>query len=226
LGYATSLSLPTTRLTLAQAVRLFFRFNDARLHVLLIAVLATLRLRTGHLSLLDLVWGTFAAATWPFVEWFLHRYLMHMKPIRVFGRTVDPFFARNHRLHHHSPLDVSEVFWSWPAAVVEAAVSFGAAWLVLQRVDLAITVSTALVAMTLNYNWIHFLVHTSYGSRSPFYRGVWRAHRLHHFKNENFWFAFTIPALDRWLGTGPDDKDVPRLARTDSPMTDDSAWQL
>jgi hypothetical protein len=28
--------------------------------------------------------------------------------------------------------------------------------------------------------------------------------------NEHYWFAFTVPAIDRWLGTGPDPHHVAR----------------
>jgi sterol desaturase/sphingolipid hydroxylase (fatty acid hydroxylase superfamily) len=39
---------------------------------------------------------------------------------------------------------------------------------------------------------------------------MYRNHRLHHFKNEHYWFAVTTPGLaDRALGTYPDPQSVP-----------------
>ena len=57
--------------------------------------------------------------------------------------------------------------------------------------------------LILNYEWIHFLIHTSYVPKSWFYRRLWRNHRLHHFQNENFWFGLTMLSGDRLLGTLP-----------------------
>ena len=57
--------------------------------------------------------------------------------------------------------------------------------------------------MALLYEWVHFLTHTAYVARSSFYRKIWRNHRLHHFKNEHFWYSFVLPQVDEWMGTGP-----------------------
>jgi len=38
---------------------------------------------------------------------------------------------------------------------------------------------------------------------------VWRNHRLHHYKNEHYWFTVTTAGTaDRVLGTGPDPERV------------------
>jgi hypothetical protein len=65
----------------------------------------------------------------------------------------------------------------------------------------------------------HFLIHTAYRPRSPYYRAIWRNHRLHHFKNEHFWHGITNNISDRVLGTNPDQRSVPRslTARTLDP---------
>ena len=41
------------------------------------------------------------------------------------------------------------------------------------------------------------------------FRAIWRAHRLHHFKNEEYWFGVTNPAADMVLRTYPDPGTVP-----------------
>jgi len=38
----------------------------------------------------------------------------------------------------------------------------------------------------------------------------WRNHRLHHFKNERYWFGVTSTVGDRVIGTLPDQSTVPR----------------
>jgi hypothetical protein len=45
--------------------------------------------------------------------------------------------------------------------------------------------------------------------RSPLYRGIWRAHRLHHFRNERYWFGVTTHLGDRVLCTYPAKDAVP-----------------
>ena len=67
--------------------------------------------------------------------------------------------------------------------------------------------------------WTHYLIHTAYVPRSRAYRAVWRNHRLHHFKNENYWHGITNTFADRALGALPDQRGVPRsrTARTLDP---------
>jgi sterol desaturase/sphingolipid hydroxylase (fatty acid hydroxylase superfamily) len=60
------------------------------------------------------------------------------------------------------------------------------------------------------YEWCHFLIHTPYRPRSRYYRNIWRSHRLHHFKNEHFWFGVSSDAADRVLGTSPEQSGVPK----------------
>ena len=59
------------------------------------------------------------------------------------------------------------------------------------------------------YEWTHFLIHSSYRPRHRVYRSMWRAHRLHHFRNENYWFGVTMHLGDRVLGTFPARDEVP-----------------
>jgi sterol desaturase/sphingolipid hydroxylase (fatty acid hydroxylase superfamily) len=60
------------------------------------------------------------------------------------------------------------------------------------------------------YEWTHFLIHTPYPPRRSYYRAIWRNHRLHHYKNERFWFGVTSTVGDRVIGTLPDQRDVSR----------------
>ena len=66
------------------------------------------------------------------------------------------------------------------------------------------------------YEWCHFLIHTPYRPRGRYYRSIWRGHRLHHYKNEHYWFGVTSTVGDHLLRTAPDQTDVPKsnTART------------
>jgi sterol desaturase/sphingolipid hydroxylase (fatty acid hydroxylase superfamily) len=57
--------------------------------------------------------------------------------------------------------------------------------------------------MLFAYEWTHYLIHTSYRPKRRFYRYIWRAHRLHHFKNEHYWFGVTVHLADHVLRTFP-----------------------
>ena len=61
-----------------------------------------------------------------------------------------------------------------------------------------------------HYEWVHLLVHTRYRPRSRYYRRLARNHRLHHYRNEDYWLGVTSNLGDRLLRTYPTHKtDVP-----------------
>jgi sterol desaturase/sphingolipid hydroxylase (fatty acid hydroxylase superfamily) len=62
----------------------------------------------------------------------------------------------------------------------------------------------------LSYEWCHFLIHTPYRPRRRYYKAIWRNHRLHHYKNERYWFGVTSVVGDRVIGTDPDQRAVQR----------------
>jgi hypothetical protein len=62
---------------------------------------------------------------------------------------------------------------------------------------------------SLVYEWIHFLVHTDYKPRSAAYRRLYVGHRLHHYRNENYWYGVTRRFGDTVLRTDPAKDDVP-----------------
>jgi sterol desaturase/sphingolipid hydroxylase (fatty acid hydroxylase superfamily) len=66
------------------------------------------------------------------------------------------------------------------------------------------------------YEWTHYLIHSPHRPRSRYFRSIWRNHRLHHYKNERYWFGVTSTVGDRVIGTLPEQHDVPRsrTART------------
>ena len=64
-------------------------------------------------------------------------------------------------------------------------------------------------AVMLGYEWTHYLVHSDYRPRSRWYCALWRNHRLHHYKNEHYWFAVvTAGTADRVLGPYPEPSSV------------------
>ena len=86
-------------------------------------------------------------------------------------------------------------------------VYFGAAWLLPQHPAIW-TVLAFYLTRSLVYEWTHYIVHTPYRPKTELYRHLWRHHRLHHYKNENYWYGVSVTAADKWLHTAPPIADV------------------
>lgn len=169
-----------------------------------------LRAGLGGWQALDAAMLLVGVAAWPFLEWFLHKYLLHVKPREILGRTVDPDFARRHRAHHREP-------WRPELILLPSYVHFSlgplllaAAWWLAPNPALALSALIGYGLAALNYEWTHFMVHTRIQPQNRYYQGLFRAHRMHHFRNENYWYGFTLTSVDRLLGTGPDPEATPR----------------
>jgi len=188
--------------------REFWRYPSPRIIAVVLAVGLTGRIALAGWSTGDAVVLGVLAAYHPLNEWLLHNFLLHMRPVRVLGRTLDPLLARKHRAHHADPNDTPLVFIPTPA-VWGALVLIAAGSLLLPTWELRVTTIVSMSAIGLVYEWTHHLVHTDYRPRTRWYRWIWRTHRLHHYKNENYWYAFTVPAIDVALRTWPQPSDVP-----------------
>lgn len=209
---------PDGRVTLLDCARAFARFRSPRVLAAFFVVFVVARIAVGDWSWLDLAAAALLVASQPFTEWLIHVGLLHSKPRKLGPWTIDLPTARMHRWHHREPtlleavlipgsliagflLPVVLVMWllSWPWALLGA--SHLGVWLTLMIVS---------VLLTAAYEWSHFLIHTPYRPRSRYYRTIWRSHRLHHFKNEHYWFGVSSDAADRVLGTNPDHRAVPK----------------
>jgi hypothetical protein len=80
------------------------------------------------------------------------------------------------------------------------------AWLATPSTSWMLTLLVSVYGIKLGYEWTHYLVHSDYRPRSRWFRSVWRNHRLHHYKNEHYWFTVTSAGTaDRLFGTYPAD---------------------
>ena len=170
----------------------------------------TARVVLGHWRWSELLIPAGILAAEPFTEWLIHVFLLHFRPRTIRGRRIDPFVARKHRMHHGDPKNLPLVFV--PVRVLVLAFSMPFYWLVTPTWREALTGMVTGYAMLLTYEWTHFLIHSSYKPRSWYYRYIWRAHRLHHYRNERYWFGVTMHQADRILRTYPDKDAVPLSA--------------
>ena len=202
--------------TLRSELRTFLRHPSPKyIGAVLVGVTAA-RVAAGGLGWGDLLVTAVILGLEPFTEWVIHVFVLHAKPKRVLGRTVDLFVSRKHRRHHADPRDVDLVFV--PMQVIGPGLLAVVALVVLLAPDrgLGLTGLVTGVAMLLCYEWTHYLIHSRYRPRGRYYRSIHRAHRLHHFRNERYWFGVTINVGDHVLGTFPskDAVEVSPTART------------
>ena len=212
-------------LTLADCWRFFLRQRTPPLLGAAILGALALRIALGNFDWHDAVVAGGTIALMPVVEWLIHVYLLHSKPIRLRCREHDLLATREHRAHHLAPAELNGVLIPQYAVVlfvVQIAitvwlVSFPIHW-VLGGARLAHGATGLLMSYVLlgTYEWCHFLIHTPYRPRARYYRSIWRGHRLHHYKNEHYWFGVTSTVGDRLLRTAPDQAAVPKsnTART------------
>jgi sterol desaturase/sphingolipid hydroxylase (fatty acid hydroxylase superfamily) len=183
------------------------------------AVALVARLAVGKWGWQDAAIPLALVALQPFTEWFIHVYLLHSRPVRIAGRSFDLPAAREHREHHSAPADLDGVLI--PTAVILvvlpliAAVAVGLGYALNpliggDRVGGTLTGIVAAYAILGGYEWCHFLIHSPYVPRGRLYSSARRSHRLHHYKNERYWFGVTTNLGDRVIGTNPDAADVPR----------------
>jgi hypothetical protein len=169
---------------------------------------AAIRVALGRWSRADalLVGGMLAAQ--PLTEWVIHTRLLHRRPRKVLGVNTDPVAARDHRRHHADPTDLRLVFVPMPTMLEALAGSLVGAALAPDR-RRAATALGAGFSIFLGYEWTHFLIHTPYRPRRAWYRSRWRTHRLHHYRNEHYWFGVTTHLGDQALRTYPAKAAVP-----------------
>ncbi len=190
----------------------------------MLAALA-LRLALGSYGWRDAVVVAGVIGATPVVEWMIHVYLLHAKPIRIAGRRHDLLAAREHRAHHQAPAVLDGVLIPVYAVLIFIPLIALTVWgmsfpihVVLggDRIAHAATGLLVSYAILASYEWCHFLIHTPYRPRGRYYRSIWRGHRLHHYKNERYWFGVTSTVGDHLLRTAPDQASVPKsgTART------------
>jgi hypothetical protein len=187
----------------------FFRLIGPRILLLVLIAACAVRLSLGSWNLWDAAVVLSVVAFWPLQEWLVHVFLLHLKPTTLFGRHFDPIVSRNHRNHHRNPWDPelgitpSHIIWMYTAGLP-------AIWSLALPLPQALTGVAIYFVLALNYEWVHYLIHTSYAPHSRLYRRLWLNHRLHHFKNEQYWYGVTMLSGDWLLLTRPKAQDANR----------------
>jgi len=196
------------------AVRVFAAHASPQLIALFVAAFAAARLWLGNFGWGDAAVALAILAYFPLNEWLIHVFMLHYRPRKVLGRTVDFYLPVTHRRHHADPWNLKWVFiprhvhfWVIP----EAALIL---WLLWPWKELALTGLTTYLLLGLHYEWVHYLAHIPWCPPLEYYRRRVREHRYHHFRNENFWWGVSMGLGDRLLRTAPPVDEVGRSGTT------------
>ena len=206
--------------TLGRAWHEFRRKRSPWVIAAAIGAVTTIRILIGDFSWRDGAAVAGMLVVYPFAEWAIHVYLLHLRPFSLGGRRIELVTTRAHRQHHEAPNDLSMVLLGplEAAAVLllAAPIPAGLAALVCLLAGASVPVGALVTALLSGYvlvgvyEWTHFLIHTAYRPRTRYFGSISRTHRLHHFKNEHYWHGITSTLGDRVLGTFPDQREVPR----------------
>ncbi len=194
-----------TQVSLGASWRAFWRHPSPWMISSFLVGSVVARVLVGGGSWWELLLPAGLVALFPVIEWLIHVGILHWRPRRLGPVAVDSLLARKHREHHADPRDLPLVFIPWqvlawllPAYVVVAV-------LAMPTPASALSLLVSVYGLKLGYEWTHYLIHSDYRPRSGWYREVWRNHRLHHYKNEHYWFTVTTAGTaDRLFGTYPD----------------------
>lgn len=199
-----------THVSLGSAWRAFWRAPSPwMISAFLVAAVAA-RVTAGSGSWWELAIPAGLVALFPAIEWVIHVCILHWRPRRVGPLRIDSLLAREHRAHHADPRDIPLVFIPWRALAWLLPAYVVVAWVATPTTTSMLSLLVSVYAIKLGYEWTHYLVHSDYRPRSRWFRSVWRNHRLHHYKNEHYWFTVTTAGTaDRLLGTYPDPATVP-----------------
>jgi sterol desaturase/sphingolipid hydroxylase (fatty acid hydroxylase superfamily) len=195
--------------TLAEEFRFFRGHANPRIELAAVIAALAARLTVSGWGLGDMVIVVAILAAQPFFEWTFHLYVLHYRPVTILGRTIDFELARKHRDHHVDPSVVELVFVPRRSLLALMALATVLCLLAFPTAAGAFTALATSGALLLGYEWTHYLIHSRYRPKTRLFRAIWRAHRLHHYKNEEYWFGVTNPAADIVLRTYPEPGTVP-----------------
>lgn len=195
--------------TLRGVASTFWRHDSPRILAAFVLATGAARVAAGGLATADAVALAGLLLFWPVQEWLIHVFVLHFRPRTILGRTVDPMLSKKHRAHHKDPsrLDLlfipNRVYLHVPILMALLWLAITPSWRV------ALTGLAGHFLLGLHYEWVHFLVHTRYVPRSFVYRRLWVNHRLHHYKNEQYWHGVTMLMGDHLFRTAPARDAVP-----------------
>ena len=200
-------------ISLRQAAAEFWRHTSPQLLAVLLVGAVAARVVVGDWNAWDVWVPLLMIGFFPVQEWLIHVILLHWKPLQIGRFTLDPEVARKHREHHADPRHVPLIFIPLGTLLVVLPLTIVVALVAFPTTGRGLTYLVTAAATGVVYEWTHYLIHSDYRPRTRVYRAIWRNHRLHHYKNEKYWFTVTSAnTADVVFGTNPTPRTVDRSA--------------
>jgi hypothetical protein len=168
------------------------------------------RIALGNWHAADLIAPLSLVAIWPLLEWTIHVFLLHWRPIKLWHWTLDPRVARKHRQHHVNPSDLTDITIDRQVFHFAVPAIVGLFFWLMPTPALATGALAAFFALSLHYEFCHFMAHTNWCPPLNYYRRRQRMHRLHHHRDEKLWWGVSMGLGDWIMGTAPDLRSVER----------------
>lgn len=197
-----------------EALRVFLGHPSAQIIAFFVVLLCGARLFVGGWSWMDAALALAILAYFPVNEWLIHTVMLHYRPRRLFGRTIDFYLPKTHRRHHADPWNLKWVFIPRHVHLLVAPTAVVLLALLWPWKELVLTGLAAYLILGLHYEWVHFLCHIPWCPDSEYYRRRVREHRYHHFRNENYWWGVSMGLGDRLFRTAPPVEEVRRSGTT------------
>ncbi|HEV2563037.1 MAG TPA: sterol desaturase family protein [Rhizomicrobium sp.] len=192
----------------ASAIKVFANHPSTQFIALATIAAAAARLWAGHFSWIDAAAALGVWAYFPVNEWLIHVFILHFKPVKLFGRTLDFYLPKTHRRHHAEPWNLDWIFiprhvhaLSFPVFALIGVLAY--AWGGRSVGGPVLSGIAIYLLLGLHYEWVHYLAHIPWCPNLAYYKRRVREHRWHHFRNENYWWGVSMGLGDRIFGTAP-----------------------
>jgi len=210
-GSGGQMAAPDSPDTLPGAIRYFFTKPTTLGYAILAIIVWVLRIQIPSWDWIDSFILLGIICGWSFLEWHVHKNILHRRPDR-FKSAYFAKWAGDHRGHHAEP-------WRFDLIFLESRILLaGPALLVVSCLLLpyqyALTFCGVLFYILVQYEWVHYIVHTRVKPKTRIGKAILMNHRLHHFRNEKYWYAFSVPLVDNVCGTSAEPGSVPVSSTT------------
>ena len=142
----------------------------------------------------------YGALGWGVTEYGFHRFVLHLPRPRA--RWLQRVHAVLHWQHHQEPDDPRHLFIPLPG-VLNLFALWGGIGYAAGGLLAGAAAALGLGATLLFYETTHLAAHVGYKPRTRWGQHMKRFHRLHHYKNERYWFGVTHPLIDHLARTWP-----------------------
>lgn len=122
------------------------------------------------------------------------------------------YFMDDLHYHHHRDPDYIPLVFAptLPALLLFAKMGL-LAFLISWNVGITLSFELGVIVYYLFYEWMHLGHHVKgYNHLTAYGKRMKKAHQLHHYKNENYWWGITNPVGDMLLGTYKENDAVPK----------------